>query len=110
MSTAYEQYEMHYAHVGNTKPDWETALKSPKNFACTKPWLPENTQAKILDLGCGWGINYWHYGQQATQILKGFNLFPARQKLLLPVLKIVSPLPVWMDGNSFRLNHKAMMS
>ena len=51
----YEHYDLHYARTGNVAPDWPGAEAHPERFARRAAWLPENRDARILDIGCGWG-------------------------------------------------------
>ena len=51
----YEQYASHYARSGNQAPDWRAADAHPERFARRAEWLPEDKNARILDVGCGWG-------------------------------------------------------
>lgn len=51
----FAQYDAHYQAMGNTVPDWDGAERRAAAFACRKPWLPSNRDARVLDFGCGWG-------------------------------------------------------
>lgn len=55
MNSLFEQYDSHYSRVANTEPNWQAAERDPRKHACTKPWLPHDCNARILDFGCGWG-------------------------------------------------------
>lgn len=48
-------YARHFTRMSNCPPDWEKAERHPSRFACKKPWLPTDHNAKLLDFGCGWG-------------------------------------------------------
>jgi len=51
----FRSYARHYARLGNQPPNWDDAEANPAKYTCRKPWLPLNTDAAILDFGCGWG-------------------------------------------------------
>jgi SAM-dependent methyltransferase len=66
----YAQYDRHYARAGNRAPDWGRAAADPGRFARRAPWLPADKQARILDVGCGWGYNLmtlWCAGYRALE-------------------------------------------
>lgn len=55
MPASYDGYHEHYARMQNAAADWEGASKNPAAFASRRPWLPASKDARILDVGCGWG-------------------------------------------------------
>lgn len=71
----YRAYSSHYQRL-NTYPDWDAAESDPGRHACTKPWLPERRDARILDFGCGWGhqlLSLWSAGYEN---IEGVDLTP----------------------------------
>jgi len=65
MINNFNSYERHYARMSNKLPDWDAAENNPKEYACTKPWIPYRIDAQILDFGCGWGqqlLSLWCAG------------------------------------------------
>jgi 2-polyprenyl-3-methyl-5-hydroxy-6-metoxy-1,4-benzoquinol methylase len=72
----YQQYASHYARSGNHAPDWHAAGESPERFARRSEWLPQDKNARILDIGCGWGnllMSLWCAGYRR---LEGIDLSP----------------------------------
>jgi len=61
----YRSYGRHLAGRGRTEPDLAAARSDPKRFATPERWWPRELDAKILDVGCGWGgdlLNLWAGG------------------------------------------------
>lgn len=55
MKEAFDRYAMHYRRVGNVPPDYAAAQRDPEQFRIVAPWLPNDRNNPILDVGCGWG-------------------------------------------------------
>lgn len=72
----YERYALHYARSGNQTPDWRRALKYPNLFARRAPWLPSDPDARILDIGCGWGYNLMSLWCAGFRRLEGVDFSP----------------------------------
>ena len=70
----YEGYALHYARSGNRSPDWAAAEASPERFARRAPWLPADRDARILDIGCGWGFNLMALWCAGYRRLEGVDL------------------------------------
>jgi 2-polyprenyl-3-methyl-5-hydroxy-6-metoxy-1,4-benzoquinol methylase len=80
-NNAFRGYDMHYARMRNTVPDWEAAIKRPEISASRKPWLPSRKDASILDFGCGWGhqlLSLWCAGYRN---LEGVELSPEQARI-----------------------------
>ena len=76
MDIGFKNYDKHYIRTGNHEPDWDSAEMCPARYACAKPWLPKDRQAKILDFGCGWGhqlLGLWCAGYKD---IEGVELVP----------------------------------
>ena len=56
MINNFDIYKGHYARMDNSPPNWDVAEEKPEEFACTRPWLPVRTDARILDFGCGYSL------------------------------------------------------
>ena len=70
----YRQYAAHYARSGNDEPDWLAASRNPERLARRSEWLPRDRNARILDVGCGWGgllMSLWCAGYRN---LEGIDL------------------------------------
>jgi 2-polyprenyl-3-methyl-5-hydroxy-6-metoxy-1,4-benzoquinol methylase len=72
----YEQYASHYARSGNQAPDWRAADAHPERFARRAEWLPEDKNARILDVGCGWGSLLLSLSCAGYRRLEGVDLSP----------------------------------
>ncbi|MGB6067596.1 MAG: class I SAM-dependent methyltransferase [Desulfomonilaceae bacterium] len=73
---SFDRYDIHYSRMLNTIPDWEFADRNQDSFRCRKPWLPANSDARILDFGCGWGhqlLSLWCAGYRNVE---GVELVP----------------------------------
>jgi SAM-dependent methyltransferase len=65
MDRAFDRYAEHYARGGNTAPDYALVARDPRRFRVLAPWLPEDRNTPILDIGCGWGnllLGLWASG------------------------------------------------
>jgi len=74
----WRNYALHYARVIPAVPDWDQAEKHPRKFACRKPWLPDSREARLLDVGCGWGqllLSLWCAGYRN---LEGIDHSPSQ--------------------------------
>jgi 2-polyprenyl-3-methyl-5-hydroxy-6-metoxy-1,4-benzoquinol methylase len=71
----YRAYSSHYQRL-NTYPDWEAAETDPARHACTKPWLPDRRDARILDFGCGWGHQLLSLWSARYENIEGVELTP----------------------------------
>ena len=61
----YATYDRQFARRSRQEPDLESALANPQRFANPQPWWPESKEARILEVGCGWGeelLNLWAGG------------------------------------------------
>ena len=56
MKDFFVNYNKHYERGLNTAPDRKAMLAAPEKYRLQEAWLPEKIDAKILDIGCGWGI------------------------------------------------------
>jgi 2-polyprenyl-3-methyl-5-hydroxy-6-metoxy-1,4-benzoquinol methylase len=66
----YENYAAHYARTGNHAPDWQAAADTPAPLARRPEWLPLDKNARILDVGCGWGallLSLWRAGYRRVE-------------------------------------------
>ena len=54
MREPFRDYSRHYGRV-NTPPDMALMETRPELFRIRAPWLPGDAQARVLDVGCGWG-------------------------------------------------------
>jgi SAM-dependent methyltransferase len=80
LDNAFQGYDLHYARMGNTIPDWAAAVKHAEAHACRKPWLPASNAARILDFGCGWGhqlLSLWCAGYRS---LEGVEVSPEQAR------------------------------
>jgi 2-polyprenyl-3-methyl-5-hydroxy-6-metoxy-1,4-benzoquinol methylase len=80
-AASYDGYSRHYARLNSCAADWDQAAASPERFAAREAWLPANRDARILDLGCGWGhqlLALWAAGYRA---LEGVEISPDQAKL-----------------------------
>lgn len=78
---AYRQYASHYARSGNYEPDWVAASQHPERLARRSEWLPQDRNARILDVGCGWGgllMTLWCAGYRH---LEGIDLSPEQVEI-----------------------------
>jgi 2-polyprenyl-3-methyl-5-hydroxy-6-metoxy-1,4-benzoquinol methylase len=65
MSEAYSTYEKHFQRMGNTPIDFATINTNLEHFSSNEQWLPTNVNARICDIGCGWGhllLSLWASG------------------------------------------------
>jgi len=96
----FEEYDAHYRRLGNSAPDWARAELQPSRYACTKPWLPLDKRARILDFGCGWGnqlLALWFAGFKK---LEGVELAPEQGKVARDAAG--GRIPIYsMDGRVF---------
>jgi len=76
MDTNFRTYQEHYTRMRNEEPDWDSAEIYPARYACAKPWLPEDRQARILDFGCGWGHQLMGLWCAGYKNLDGVELVP----------------------------------
>lgn len=99
-SDNFNAYELHYARMGNKKPDWDAAEERPLDYACKKPWLTLGKEAKILDFGCGWGqqlLGLWCAGHRN---IEGVELVPEQAQIAKQASKDRIPIHC-MDGREF---------
>ena len=100
MTNNFDMYERHFARMNNMPPDWEDAEQKPGAYACTRPWLPERTDARILDFGCGWGhqlLSLWYAGYRN---IEGVEL--VKNQALIANERANGRMPVvWMDGRQY---------
>lgn len=96
----YQGYDEYYERVNKEKSDWSAAEKLPRKFACVKPWLPKDKNARILDFGCGQGhqlLSLWCAGYrniEGVEITK--EQFEKAKKLSAGCVQIKH-----MDGKVF---------
>lgn len=65
MSEAYTFYEKHFQRMGNTPIDYDAINSNLRQYSSNEQWLPANLDAKICDIGCGWGqllLSLWASG------------------------------------------------
>ena len=65
MSETYTSYDKHFQRMSNTLLDYATISSNLKQYASNEQWLPTNFDAKICDIGCGWGhllLSLWASG------------------------------------------------
>jgi len=75
-SNFVSNYDLHYRRMLNEVPDWDAAEREPQRFALKTPWLPKEKEARILDLGCGWGrllMGLWAAGYKN---IEGIEISP----------------------------------
>lgn len=75
---AYDLYAEHYARMENQACDWEAASRAPARFASRRPWLPASKEARILDLGCGWGHQLMELWCAGYRNLEGVDHSPGQ--------------------------------
>jgi 2-polyprenyl-3-methyl-5-hydroxy-6-metoxy-1,4-benzoquinol methylase len=72
----YQQYSSHYARTGHREPDWGGADHGPKGLAPRPEWLPLDRNARILDVGCGWGALLHSLWRAGYRRLEGVDISP----------------------------------
>lgn len=55
MTDFFRHYAKHYERIGNQMPDYASVLSNPDRYALSEPWLPQSKEARICDIGAGWG-------------------------------------------------------
>jgi 2-polyprenyl-3-methyl-5-hydroxy-6-metoxy-1,4-benzoquinol methylase len=62
-SSFWDKYDQHYKRTGNIYP--ASGNSSANAYPIKAEWLPQDKQAAILDIGCGWGnllLSLWAAG------------------------------------------------
>jgi SAM-dependent methyltransferase len=55
MEDFFTGYSQHYGQL-NTEPNMALIEGRVELFRIREPWLPADPQARVLDVGCGWGL------------------------------------------------------
>jgi 2-polyprenyl-3-methyl-5-hydroxy-6-metoxy-1,4-benzoquinol methylase len=66
----YQNYAAHYARTGSHAPDWQAAGDTAAPLGRRPEWLPLDKNARILDIGCGWGallLSLWRSGYRRLE-------------------------------------------
>jgi 2-polyprenyl-3-methyl-5-hydroxy-6-metoxy-1,4-benzoquinol methylase len=99
----FENYDAYYGRLGNRPPDWAQALLRPSKYACTKPWLPLDKRARILDFGCAWGNQLLALWCAGFENLEGVELVPEQGKVARD--RACGRIPIHsMDGRAYLRN------
>ena len=65
MNAAFDNYSVHYRRMANTAPSYAQMVRHPERFRVVAPWLLDDRNMPILDIGCGWGhllLGLWASG------------------------------------------------
>lgn len=65
MKEGFDKYSIHFHRMGNSPPNYALAIREPNRFRIDAPWLPDDPDTRILDVGCGWGhllLGLWASG------------------------------------------------
>jgi 2-polyprenyl-3-methyl-5-hydroxy-6-metoxy-1,4-benzoquinol methylase len=106
MTKNFDVYERHYTRMRNIPPNWEVAEKNTEEYACTRPWLPDNIDARILDFGCGWGnqlLGLWCAGYKN---IEGVELVDSQAQICIDRAKGRIPITC-MDGREYLSDKKS---
>jgi 2-polyprenyl-3-methyl-5-hydroxy-6-metoxy-1,4-benzoquinol methylase len=60
-------YDQHYRRLGNVQPSLDAIGHSTAKRQLEAAWLPQDMNAAILDIGCGWGnllLSLWAAGRR----------------------------------------------
>ena len=97
-------YNKHYERI-STIPNYQDIRANPERHKLQEAWLPEKLDAKILDIGCGWGtllLSLWTNGYRnliGVDISK--SMYEVARRVLPDEITIVSA-----DGLEFLKNVK----
>jgi 2-polyprenyl-3-methyl-5-hydroxy-6-metoxy-1,4-benzoquinol methylase len=72
----YQNYAAHYARTGNHTPEWQAAVENQAPMARRPEWLPIDKNARILDIGCGWGALLHSLWRAGYRRLEGVDASP----------------------------------
>jgi cyclopropane fatty-acyl-phospholipid synthase-like methyltransferase len=108
MATAdrYLNYSAHYARTGRHEPDWQAAGENALPAGRRPEWLPLDKNARILDVGCGWGsllLSLWRAGYRR---LEGVDASPEQAAAGKRLVKGRVQLHC-RDGREFLSEHRS---
>lgn len=93
MQDFFAIYDKHYKRGGNVVLNYKTVSADPAKYTLHDEWLPDNFNAKILDIGCGWGIlilYLWVTGyRRLTGVEISKNMFEVAKKSLPEEINLI---------------------
>ncbi len=71
MSDLYKKYTKHYERMGHSISTGPMPARDSSDGLLEEDWLPLNLEARILDIGCGWGELLFQLWSKGYRFLTG---------------------------------------